>query len=903
MVGIRLTPRLCLMAGYIIAQAMRQQTRGEGPRLQVMPCNCKIDDQRCRDLCSGGNAIRSGNPHIWGAERTPKQAVVTVREATPHKNKPFIRFVEKNIERNMSNKVFGIEDGASGKLPEGVLDTGDNTVFYKGSVYRICDLHSWAAQHYRSRDYLSMANDLRILYDYVRSNPKVERICKKDSSEYLSTSADLPDSISALPSLPLRVPVGPQEPMILERNNVIPVFINGPFGTSSESVERSGSAPHPNGSGDPVSVVTLKMTSTTTTTTKVRKQESLERMAVKKIETQTMLTTRTVTRQRDTFREPSDTTRTILKTIFIGGGGQSRAPGTEGDQASDPMPPVLSKRTRRDGYEETPNSSLDIQILEKIKSLLNLASPSISKSASAVSALSMELGKAPTPQTTTLTIEKPQTTTIYRAWPTVSSVKEPTASLYDDLTRELVKSIFSMLKNTTASESKTLSLSSIRSTVIRRLTTTVTETTTRVRNYTLTGSAASEKLPRSIYILPTSARDAKDSTVLAHESYRKKLDELYKRISVDEEKNRGLASMIMSIERKEKSEDNTLELLKKLYELYKDGPGYASDTASHLSSEGRSSSSITPRSVKPGLGDASRGKISNLVANGRSHLGALVGAEKEAYPIALTVSRKSLWPEKVTSEVSVTEDGPRSLAERSIDIGSGERESGMSEDEVKDVTTEYKTVTETTATTVIKEFDSRIHLDAMSSVVEGHVRRLEKKLGGFSDKVDQIENRLRRFRSIPEREISLGEQTISSTVPGSSIFRNRSDALTKANPDPSGKAFSTIHASSSTAPEGDLQAPSPPGGKPVPQSLSPTLSRPPQMIGLGEDEKKEGVDGVVERIKEKKIPSNSLLISDDVVIDEIVEKLAPLVNDITVSSLCSSATATQGDIGPPQSVA
>ncbi|UYI27320.1 hypothetical protein J0A71_05g11830 [Encephalitozoon cuniculi] len=941
MLGAQLSLGFFLMAGYVTAQAMKLRIN-EGNPIREIFCDCKTGDLRCIDSCSEIRNPRNGNPKALRIAEAKKPAIITVKKIVPQEEKPFIKFVEKNIEKGTSNGILENGGGVVWRPPGKIFDRDGNTISYNGSVYKICDLYDWASRSHRTKERLVISDDLKALYEYVLNNPRIERICTKSSAEYPTLPLDLVDSTPAPPNILPRVTVDRAEPVILEKNNVIPVFIRESFdlgpeaGTGSRRDEEDRI--HASSS---VSIVTLKTTSVTTTTTKIRKQDAHSE-PLKRVETQTILTTRTVTRQRASiYQGANDTTKTILKTIFVGKeeSGRHKIRSVE-DQGSDAGPQLsLAKNAG------IPSYLLDIQILEKIKSLLSLANHSTP--GGNADAMTQQSRTSISPQTASSSTEKSYVATTCKSSSAISSTKEVETPFRDDPTRELVRSIFDMLRSsTTASENKGPSSMSSKDIKVVKVITTVTETATRTRNYTLMNSAIPSVELRNPRILSAVSSKIKESSGASiYEDHGRKLDELYRRIAINEEQYKNLVNMILSVGGRERDEDNALLLLKKLYNLHKNGAIYEKSSMSLLS-ERRPKPRHRSRIVEPDLDGSSKSRIYDLIGGGRDGLGA-PGSEDSAEDLSsLAYKKDGLWrsledgntnedeldatifpipddsnlpnevgskeyPPSIVSRLrgpAATEklDGKKILRKERMlkslqnPMFTKSPESKNDRDAlprtVNETDAECKTVTDTIRTTAIREFDSSMHLSAVSSVVEEHVKRLEKKLDAFSDKVSQIGDRLLSLRSAqnqksPMNESIFSSEAISPVISRSSIY-NEEDTSTKVTTGFIESSPLTASVETSEVQKPPFSSLSPLRESSVSHGLS-TFSAPPQTMGLGEDEgnKEQNIDGVVEKIKQKKISDESLIVSDDAVIDDIVEKLAPLVNDIKVSSLNSTATS------------
>ncbi|AFN83402.1 hypothetical protein EROM_071510 [Encephalitozoon romaleae SJ-2008] len=942
MLGTKLSLIVFFISRYATAQIMKLQAN-EGNPTREMPCNCRIDDQRCRDSCSKVYSLGNRNSKALGTADARKPSVVTIKKILQQEERPFIRFVEKNIERNNNNQVLGNDDTTTRRPTTKVFDGDGNTIFYNGSSYKICDLYGQANRTRGTKEYLSVNDDMRILYEYVMNNPKVERICAKNAIEY-PTPFDPIDNVS-LPLIPSsRTDTDHPEPIILERNNMIPIFIKESF----ESAPEKGLSVIVKDSGSSVSIITLKTTSiTTTTTTKIGKQEYNE--PVKKTETQTILTTRTVTRQRGSTRKGfNGVVKTVLKTVFVGSSDNNRNKTTFEDQEPDAMPSSETgngpKKPPLDGMT---NTLTDIPIIEKIRSLLNLPAQTNTRNASSVPSEAILKSRTASPQIITTTVERIRTTSARQSSSGFSSIKGSNNSYYDDYTRELIRSIFDMLKgSTTTSESRRVLPNS--STIVKETTTTVTKTTTRARDYTPTVSIVPSVEIKSPYFLTASSVKSKERLESSiYESYEKKLDNIYQKIMANEEQYKNLIGILLSIRKKEKDEDNTLSSLKKMYELYRDGTIYEKSVASHLMSERRSKSKVMPYSVESNLNggwkdrthDGISGSKNNLRTQSRENameeVSSLAYKEDEPWkglegkninngesdaPISLVLGdfepsnekqpkyhsfpsvvsffrepdlKKRLRKERAFKDLQYptitgflnAKDNRDEIYSRMMDV---EKDTGC------------KTITDTIRTTVIRDFNSSVHLSAVSSIVEERMKGLERKLNEFSDRVVQIGNRLlmlkntQEQKSLTKEDISTSE-IISPTISRSSIYNGR-NISTKT-------MVSSIETFSSTTSVGISIA------QKSSSSLDPeekasishygpsTLSVSTQTTSLGGKGKEQSIDGIVEKIKEKKISDESLLISDDAVIDDIVEKLAPLVNSIEISSL-GTATRTQKEMSP-----
>lgn len=947
MLGAKLSLIVFFISRYTTTQIMKLQAN-EGNPTREMSCNCRIDDQRCRDSCSKVYGLGNKNSKALGIAEARKPSVVTIKKILQQEERPFIRFVEKNIERNNNSQVLGNDDTTTRRPPIRIFDGDGNTIFYNGSSYKICDLYGQANRTRGTKEHFSMNDDMRILYEYVLNNPKVERICAKNSIEY-PIPLDPIDNVS-LPSIPSRIGIDHPEPIILERNNMIPIFIKESFEPTPEKepsviIKDSTSS---------VSIITLKTTSiTTTTTTKIGKQEYNE--PAKKTETQTILTTRTVKRQRGSTQKGfNGIVKTVLKTVFVGSSDSNRNKTTFEDQEPDVMPSSdIGSGPKKPPFDGMPNTLADVSILEKIRSLLNPPAQTNTRNASSVPSEAIQKSRAYSPQIITTTVERIRTTSAHKSSDVFSSIKGSNSSYYDDYTRELIRSIFDMLKgSTTTSENRRVLPNN--STIIKETTTTVTKTTTRARDYTPTASIVSPVEIKSPYFLTVSSAKPKEGLEPSiYESYERKLDNIYQKIIANEEQYKNLIGILQSIRSKEKDEDNTLESLKKMYELYRDGTIYEKSIASHLMSERRSKSKLMPYSVESNLDGEWKDRAYGSVNGSKNNLRTQSREDVMEEVSSLAYKEDESWKDLEGKNINKSEsDAPISLVLRDFEP-SNEKESKYhsfpsvvsffrepldtedldlkkrlrkerafkdlqyptttdftsaknNRDEVysrmmgakKD--TECKTVTDTIRTTVIRDFNSSVHLSAVSSIVEERMKNLERKLSEFSDKVVQIGDRLlmlkdaQKQKSFTKESVSTPE-VISPTISRSSIY-NGSNISTKT-------MVSSTEAFSSTASVGSSIAQKSSSSLDSQERASvsyygpSTLSVSTQTTSLGEKGKEQSIDGIVQKIKEKKISDESLLVSDDAVIDDIVEKLAPLVNDIEVSSL-STVTRTQKEMSP-----
>ncbi|ADM11915.1 uncharacterized protein Eint_071560 [Encephalitozoon intestinalis ATCC 50506] len=953
MLATQLFLRCFLIAGYVIAQTMILQA-SEGNPVPGISCNCRSDDQRCRDSCFKVYNPENKGTKILGTVEVKSPPAMTIKKILQREERPFIKFVKKNIEKNTNNMTLEKDDSIPRKPVQKIFDGDDNTIVYNGSTYRICDLHSWAIRNYGTKERLGMGDDIKALYEYVLGNPRIEKICGKNSSEYpigYQNSTD-PLLISS------RIPADHPEPIILEKNNLVPVFIKESFDFVPDSEGQNGGSGTPfRDSSRSVSVVTLKTTSvtttTTTTTTKIRDQERIE--PIKKTKTQTILITRTITRQWSSLhRESGDDVKTVLKTVFVENSKNRRSKMElmENQELDTVLSTNPRKSSEKTAFGEVGNSSAYIEILEKIKSLLSIQGSSPINTSSSTSVTASKPRTSVDPQTITTTVERTRTTTASRLPSVDSYVKEAGGSFYDDHTKELIRSIFDMLKggNSTAF-TKRLSSSTSRNTITKETTTTITKTSTKVKDYTIVNSAVPPVETKGPYILSISSFKKEEvPSIYIYEDYAKKMDNLYQRIVANEEQYKNLMNTILSIRKKERDEDDSFELLKKLYEVYKDDSSYEKSIASRLMSEKRLKLGPMPyttgldkrwkdnayeiENASGNLGTPNRKdtieEISSLSYNQDGMAGGSgeeSGNDNEIDPILSPISDFGPLNEKNHKEHSLpsvatlfkefsSKEKTNSRNKFMKEKTSIEKEDGivtkptnpksykyeiltLSRNGRKDI--EYKTVTDTVRTTVIREFDSSMHLSAVNSVVKDHVKRLEEKLNEFSSKVAHIGNELLSLKAAETRKSfakedgsSLGR--ISSVVSKSAIYSGNNVSTKTVEPSEVFSSTTNIESSTTQKPllESDLEE------ETTTFYSSSTSSAYPQTMSVGEKSKSREIDRIVEKIKEKKIPNESMLVSDDEVIGDIVQKLGPLVSDIEIVSLSTAARSREGT--PLQSV-
>ncbi|WEL39103.1 hypothetical protein PFJ87_07g01850 [Encephalitozoon hellem] len=946
MLGIQLSVIFLFLGIYVTAQIVKLQAN-EGNTAKEMLCNCRIDDQRCKDSCLKAYVPGNRISRAIGTLETKKPSVVTIRKILQQEERPFIRFIEKNIERNSNAQTLRNDDITARKPSIRISDSDSNTIFYNGSSYKICDLYSQANRIRGAKEQPSINDDMKILYEYVLNNPRIEGICTKSPVEYSTPHMDAMDNTSFFSSAPSRIPIDHSEPIILERNNMIPIFIKETFEPASEE----GLNASKRDSIGSVSIITLKTTSitTTTTTAKVEKQEHNE--PVRKTETQTILTTRTVTRQKGSPRKRSDdTVKTILKTVFVGNSDSNRNSANFEDQEPDITSSVQSRSSRKPMADGMANTLIDIQILEKIKSLLNIPAQNSTRSASSMSSETSQSSRVSAAlRTITTTVERIRTTSTCKSSSAMLPTKETNNSYYDEHTRELIRSIFDMLKNsTTISESRRALPGN--STVIKEITTTVTKIASRTKGHTSAVSIIHPLEIKSPYLPTPLDPKSKEELEPSYESYEKKLDNIYQKIVANEERYKNLIEILMSTRRKERDEDSALESLKKIYELYRDGAIYEKSIASRLKEERRSKSRLMPYSIESSLdgrwkdrthdvADANKTKtrsrediieeVSSLAYKGDGlwkgleddntnnsesyeAMSPVLGdfessndREPEQHSLSPIVSflkeptgRKELDLERQLRKERRFKDLQHPTVASFLDT-KNDMSGAHSETADGGKGTRHRTITDVVRTTVIRDFDSSMHLSAVSSIVEERVKNIERKLNEFTDKVVQIGGKLLKLRDIQDQRIVLKESTsnsesISPTISRSSIHDGSSTpAKTTANSTESLFSTASINASISQRPSSSLDAQE---KSSTSYSNLSTSSVYPRTMSP-EESKEQSIDKIVDKLKEKKIPDESLLVSEDTVIDDIVEKLAPLVSDIEVSSL-STVTRTQKEMSP-----
>lgn len=858
---------MLLSVGKLLAA--QNMTTGRVAQISALPlCNCAVHDPRCRDVCSGRiPQVRRGEARVLG-NVAHVSGPTDVKRTEMHRGKPFIEVVEKNISRKAYDSSSENRDVVTDVdvAPRRVLEREDNTILYNGAVYKFCDLYDWANRNHVSNGYMGLSRDLRMLYDHVRDSPRISRFCMGDTSGIhreipsisvpsrnleFATNTDMTGREWEVGSVgrgygdtgtenPMRV--SPRRllsevemaPIVVESvsTKTVPIFIREPSVDTLGIVEVMPAMGQVGGvhvASGATSTVTLK---TTTTTTKTVRQTQTARDENRVMTTTTIL--KTIFQRQKRRAEDLDRVWDVDR-------GVTRPTGVVGVK---PPPVLASSLPGTVGLSDME----DLRILERIKSLVNGAEARSSASGGV--------------STTTMTVEKKYTTTVYK------DVSQPRTSVVvatrDDSgekTFELVRSMFKLLKEDggmsgrSTSRREGLSMtpasmiqSSIEliSSIIKKRTTTSTMTLTELSTRTIrkevsvfvtTTRREERHLQQSVssssvgvYGSPGGSHRGKDD----NGKYESEIKELRKRLVMNEEKEQGLMSILVSMDRKNEAEEDLLELLKKLYKLgdIDMSHGVISTTSTLFSNPHVSLSTVhnkplgmsnlAKRDVDPGNGD-----VSPVV-----HTQSLRSADR---PETRSTQHTGV---AVISTVSVLSEA--APAERMIfrTVTGGIRTTT----ELGTVT-EYKTSTTTVSTTVVKEPETPQTSVASSAVRRGDVRDLEDELGKFSRRMDDMEKKLE------EPKVLLDKMEEDEDIPP--VVR-RSVA-------------------------GDEEATTT-----SPSVSSSTVSRTSAELSK---ESIVDVDDIVEKIKERAIPDESLLISDGAVIDKIVEKLEPLMDGIHTSSV------------------
>lgn len=940
---------------------MRNQERlFDQNNLQV--CNCRIYDPKCQKVC-----LDLSDNRMNGS------------------NKPFIRFVERNIGKNMNSNPYGRKI-TPGDISNGTAERND-LISYNGMTYKACELHDWADRNYLSRGYLNLRADLRELYNYVRGNPKISNLCMGnglksavslasisstqvsqknlespiDSSIKGSSSGDSGDGLRGTPLKrrnPMMYPTGTivkgpliqkdVDPVIVERISIktVPVFINEPAIEEISPmrmepiVYEQGFPPEPEKEyiekvqldvPNTASLAVWRTTSTTTTTIKVtRSVQGVqdENAEPRKAETTITTTVRVVRKQESRDRYNSEAnkmeTTTVYKTISKdqeksmktanGGENMSKAP------TSSTEPPVLAKKSldKIEGNHGTEGN----EILEKVRELLFRPSLSSSGFSSA-----SKLGTNGV-STTILTVEKLRTVTIHESASSASVQDKPTYvdvdRAFDEATRELIRSIFELLKksnegknetsiprkNSTNSvftnrevESKLRRVESVNASVksdmigkfsaytvqgdvssseiVSRITilSTTTETVTRTKRVThtvKTSTLAGVKEPKYSYVsmsrispnLVTSSKvynsyteghtgeteiQGKRSTF--NEKHEMEIRKIYEKLMMSERREKGLMDVLMEMNRRSKTEEAILDILRE----------------SHLSNGNNNYDSKGLHSEDP-------------------------QTSKNVSTIS-DVNTKDGLPSLTISSVSYLTD-PKSV------------DNGFGAPTLRKKDSAYATVTITN--TITKSFENiktkyEISTTTVKTVIMKEHRRNERNTKGFREDLDGFSEETKNFEDRVNKSKEGMNPEDNEGVDAKTKASNNKDLIASTSPSVLTSTVSSEDVGSRREHSASVDAYI--GSDAIEASISKNEKKQEEDVKNTSGESKvsrehsdaedttetassarsDGVDGIsvddiAAKISRKDIPDGSLLVSDDTVIDKLVEKLAPLMDDVQVSS-------------------
>ncbi|KAM0672229.1 hypothetical protein OCOL_000887 [Ordospora colligata] len=223
---------------------------------------------------------------------------------------------------------------------------------------------------------------------------------------------------------------------------------------------------------------------------------------------------------------------------------------------------------------------------------------------------------------------------------------------------------------------------------------------------------------------------------------------------------------------------------------------------------------------------------------------------------------------------------------------------------LKETLTEHEVVTKTVISTVAKELDKDMHISVVSSVVEDQVRRLERELDGFEEKVEAVVGKkLKEFKMHRNADRSHNDEIVSVVLPvisRSVIGTSDEDTTEKESKSKRMRTrmVTVIESKESISKDASISTVYNEIPK-VAYSRIESYVKQPESVCLESIDAKsldgKSMDDVVLDIKQKKIPNDSLLISDEIVIDEIVEKLTPFVNGINMSSISADQTQNEGE--------
>lgn len=794
----------------MVLSALCQNTvvqKSATPQNQTSPCICRMYAPKCKDVCFQNVSLVEGTK-----KPEPPAAPVSV---APRAEKPFINLVERNIDRNPREAPV---------MP-GMEMIGD-TLFYNGAPYRACDMHEWASRNYASREYLNLHRELQSLYEYVRTNLKNPAMCNAASgSTRDSLDIPFPQIASECRSLDAD----------LNRPRIVPIFIREPEEPEREFTRGAATSPG--------STITVKTTSTTTTT---KVAMAVPEQSAKRTETVTTTTVKVITRQRPAETVTVDErprTATVLRNAQ-----QEKMYNMEdanGMLSAIDTPPVAKRFFKRSLPEIAEGD-----VLEKIRHLLNktgnISTKTLIGTVSLLSAIDM--------RTTTLTVEKEHTTTVYRD-PSPSSIRprEKESRPFVEATQELIKGIFDMMgrggsvardaSGTTYKElvpaSRGFRMVDVaadiprpasvgaadlvdktvthKSTVTSTLT--LTEVVTKTKGVRTDAATSLSTRPVAIYPQTLSPVAAYSSAIDEIRSigpgpemrYQNEIKEINERLMTNEERERGLINMMMALDKRSRNEENILELLKRL----------------HVAGEEAQSRDIHLSSISPTTTQARRARMSRnrIPRRHRHRYGGRLEAERSPSRMVISSVMYLSAPESARSEEEA--DFPRP----NISMAS-----------------------------VISADSLQKHRDLG---MPGREKTVFKTVSIGSTRT--------RIETITAHETSTATVYFPSFVFKPTAARKRHST-----------ASSPASVSCTTA--ANASEPSSTVARPV---LSDSAKSSIQTVSAAVQKSSQGtvaLDDVVLRIREKRIPDDSVLISDSSVIDSIVERLLPLAEECQTSS-------------------
>jgi hypothetical protein len=162
------------------------------------PCDCALQREECKEFC-----LRRAGKSRMGGRRTairrnvPMEAVVekpaptrrvkglrVEKEPTPREvavtNRPYIRFLEKNLSRNM-----GAQEDA--ETQRRLYRRDGRLVYFRDKMYNTCDLHGWANRNRGA----SLGGDQRILFDHILDDTGIDELCQPMQAPSLLVTSTL----------------------------------------------------------------------------------------------------------------------------------------------------------------------------------------------------------------------------------------------------------------------------------------------------------------------------------------------------------------------------------------------------------------------------------------------------------------------------------------------------------------------------------------------------------------------------------------------------------------------------------------------------------------------------------------------------------------------------------------